>query len=424
MVNQNVLAGSNIIRVKSHNMRAILLALLHHQHVSRVDLARLTGLSTTTITNLIAELLEHGIVIEEGTELLQRRRGAGRPRRALRLVPEARYAIGIHVGVGKIRVAVTDLRARILCHQSFDHPLDKSAEAVLAETAELVKQVIAECEIPGQNAIGVGVGASGLVNPETGTNLMAPNLGWRNVPIQTWLTEQLGLPVCVENNVRAMALGEAMFGAAQDVRVLAFVYARIGVGAGFVVDGQLFRGSGAGAGEIGHTIIIPDNGDLCRCGNTGCLETLVSEPAIMKLAGQLVEQNQQGFLASSLRQTETATLEQVFAAARAGDRPTQMMLQERARYMGIALANLVNILNPELILLGGVFAQGQDLLLPTVEATMRQRAFGNLGQQVQMYPTSFGQQAGMIGSAALALTTFFYEQYEFTKPQPKVEIVP
>lgn len=423
MVNQNVLAGSNIVRVKSHNMRAILLALLHHQHVSRVDLARLTGLSTTTITNLIAELLEQGIVVEAGPELLERRPGAGRPRLALRLVPEARYAVGIHVGVGKIRVAITDLRANVLGHYAFDHPLEESATAVLTEAAALVKRALAESAIPPQDVIGVGVGASGLVDPESGINLMAPNLGWRNVPIQSWLAEALELPVCVENNVRAMALGEALFGPAQNVRVLAFVYARVGVGAGFVVDGRLFRGSGAGAGEIGHTMIIPDNGELCRCGNTGCLETLVSEPAIMRLAGRLAEQTPDGLLARHLGQTATPTLEQVFAAARAGDQPTRRMLEERARYMGIALANLVNVLNPELILLGGVFAQGQDLLLPTVEATTRQRSFGNLGQQVQLQPTHFGQQAGMIGSAALALTTFFYQEYELTKSQPEVEVV-
>lgn len=423
MVTQNVLAGSNIVRVKSHNMRAILLALLHHQHVSRVDLARLTGLSTTTITNLIAELLEQGIVVEEGPELLERRPGAGRPRLALRLVPEARYAVGIHVGVGKIRVAITDLRAHILCHYAFDHPLEESPKTVLTKAATLVKRALAEREIPPQDVIGVGVGASGLVDPESGINLMAPNLGWRNVPIQTWLAEELNLPVCVENNVRAMALGEALFGPTQNVRVLAFVYARIGVGAGFVVDGRLFRGSGAGAGEIGHTMIIPDNGELCRCGNTGCLETLVSEPAIMRLAGRLAEQSPDGLLARQFQETAMPSLEQVFVAARTGDQPTRRMLEERGRYMGIALANLVNVLNPELILLGGVFAQGQDLLLPTVEATMRQRAFGNLGQQVQLQPTHFGQQAGMIGSAALALTTFFYQEYELTKSQPEVEVV-
>lgn len=409
-MNRQPMTGSNSSMVKSHNTRAILLALLRHEHVSRVDLARLTRLSTTTITNLIAELREQGIVAEEGTEMLQRRSGAGRPRTALRLVPEARYAVGIHVGVGKIRVGVTNLRAHLLTAASFDHPLDKPAEIIVADTAKLVNQVIDESQVPRQAVIGVGVGASGLVNPETGINMLAPNLGWQDIPIRDWLSEQLDLPVCVDNNVRAMALGEALFGIAQNVRVLAFVYARIGVGAGFVVDGQLFRGSGAGAGEIGHTKIIPDGGERCRCGNRGCLEPLISEPAIIKLAQELACQNRHSLLASHLQQDDEPSIEQIFRAARAGDESALTMLEQQARYMGIALANLVNILNPQLILLGGIFSQGQDLLLPPIEATMRQQSFANLGAQVQLLPTSFGQQAGTIGGAALALTSFFYQQ--------------
>ncbi len=422
MVASQTLAGRNSSTVKSHNLQAILLALLRHEHLSRVDLAKLTGLSTTTITNLITELLEQETVIEEGKEMLQRRPGAGRPRTALRLVPEARYAIGIHIGVGNIRVAVTDLRAQIVSHHSLVHPLDQSAEAVLAETVDLVNQATLESEVPLNKVIGVGVGASGLVDPETGYNLLAPNLRWRNVPVRDWLTERLKLPVCVDNNVRAMALGEALFGVAQDVRVLAFVYARVGAGAGFVVDGQLYRGSGAGAGEIGHTTIIPDGGDLCRCGNRGCLETLITESVIVALAKELACDNEQGLLARMLHQEEV-TIEQVFAAARAGDLPTQRMLAERARYMGIALANLVNILNPELILLGGIFCQGQDLLLPTVEATMRQRAFADLDRHVRLQPTSFGSKAGVVGAAALALTTFFYQQHQMPHTQPTLEVV-
>ena len=411
MVSQQNLVGSNSSTVRSHNLRAILLALLQQEHLSRVHLAELTGLSTTTITNLVAELLEQGIVVEKGTATFKQRRGAGRPRMALRLVPEARFAVGVHIGVGSVRVAVTDLRANILKSHSLAHSLDRSAEAVLLETTQLIKQIVAESEINLQEVIGVGVGASGLVDPDTGVNLMAPNLGWRDVSIRDRLQQSLGLPVCVDNNVRAMALGEALFGPAQNVRILAFVYARIGVGAGFVVDGQLHWGSWMGAGEIGHTTIVPNGGALCRCGNTGCLETLVSEPAILALASSLAKRDEQSPLAKHLGDPGEPAIEQVFSAARAGDRATQAMLVERARYMGIALANLVNVLNPDLILLGGIFAQGQDLLLPTVEATVRQRAFANLGERVQLRPTTFGHNAGMVGGAALALASFFYLQY-------------
>ncbi|MGD8752533.1 MAG: ROK family protein [Anaerolineales bacterium] len=406
------LLGSNYSSVKSHNLTAIMLMLLRHEQISRVRLAELSGLSTTTITNLISELLVQGIVVEEGVEEPTRRRGAGRPRTALRLVPEARHAVGIHIGVGNVRVGVADLRARLVSRLSLAHPLESSPEKVLTETAELVAEAIAQAEINTQNVIGIGVGASGLVNPYTGINVVAPNLGWRDVPIQDLLANRLGLPVCVDNNVRAMALGESLFGVGKGVHTLAFVYARIGVGAGFVVDGRLYRGGGAGAGEIGHTTIIPAGGIPCRCGNTGCLETLVSEPAIVRLAQDLASQDRGGTLVAYLQDGEGTIIERIFAAARAGDVATCAMLNERAGYMGIALANLVNTFNPDLIILGGILAQGQDLLLPDIESTMRQRAFAGLGEKVRLQTTGFGWRAGLVGAASLALTTFFYHQPE------------
>ncbi|MGD8967365.1 MAG: ROK family transcriptional regulator [Anaerolineae bacterium] len=412
MTIQQTLLGSGVYDIKAHNTRAVLLALLRYEPVSRVRLAELTGLSSTTITNLISELLEHGIVAEEDMEKPKRRRKVGRPPSALRLVPEARYAVGIHIGVGSVRVGIADLRARLQSHLTQAHPLEKPPEEVLTETAALVDNAISESGVNPQQVVGIGVGASGLVNPQTGLNVFAPNLGWRDVPIGDWFTARLGIPVCVDNNVRAMALGEALFGAGQDVRALAFVYARIGVGAGFVVDGELYRGGGAGAGEIGHTTILPDGGKLCRCGNTGCLETLVSEPAIVRLAVEMARHDGQSIPSAEPSYEEGGIIERIFDAARAGDKATRAMLNERARYMGIALANLVNTFNPELILLGGVLAQGQDLLLPMIEATMRQRAFANLGRQVRLETTSFGRQAGTVGAAALALNTFFYQQPE------------
>ncbi|MGD8466520.1 MAG: ROK family transcriptional regulator [Anaerolineae bacterium] len=409
MATQQRVVGSNISKVKSHNMSAVLSMLRQHGYASRAHLAELTGLSTTTISNLVAELLEQGIVTAEGTIRSRRRQGAGRPRTSLRLVPESRHAVGIHIGVGQIRVAIADLRAHLLNYLSLDHAVDRSAAEVLHDVASLVDEALSQSGVERETVVGVGVGASGLVNPHTGVNLMAPNLGWRDVPIRALLAQRLDLPVCVDNNARAMALGEALFGVGQGFHALAFVYARIGVGAGFVVGEQLYRGSAAGAGEIGHTTIIADGGEPCRCGNCGCLETLVSEPAIVRLAEGLAAQDGTSILARQLHSEHGIAIERVFSAARAGDLATQAMLEERACYMGIALANLVNVLNPDLIVLGGILAQGEDLLLPTIEAVMRQRAFGNLGTQVQIKTTGFGSQAGTTGAVALALNTFFYQ---------------
>lgn len=405
------LAGSSASSIKTHNLRAILHILLWHAPVSRVRIAELTGLSTTTATNLIAELIERGIVIENGEEQRVETRGVGRPRVALNLVPEARYAVGVHVGVGSVLVAVTDLLGHAVVSLSLEHPLDRGADDVLDDIATTVQRAIVQSGVARRDIVGVGVGASGLVDPHTGVNVLAPNLGWRDVPIRDHLARALGLPVCIDNNVRAMALAEAMFGAGTDVSVLAFVYARIGVGAGFVLDGQLYRG-GAGAGEIGHVMLLANGGEPCRCGNTGCLETLVSEPTIIRQAHGIAQRAPDGLLAAHLNTDGTPEIERIFDAARAGDRATQEMLERCAYYMGVGLANLVNTLSPEMIILGGIFAQGEDVLFPKVQQTLRQCAFANLGERVRLQTPTFGQDTGMIGAATLALRVFFYEHAE------------
>ena len=402
-------AGSNISNVKAHNLQAILRTLLHWGVVSRVRIAQLTGLSTTTITNLVAELLDQGIVVEDGREL-SHTGGVGRPRIPVRLVPSARYAVGVHIGVGDIRIAVADLFGQVQNYLTLSHEPHAPAEEVLGRAADLVEKAVAIAEVDRKLIVGLGVGASGLVDPQTGINVLAPNLNWRNLPIGDILTRRLGLSVCVDNNVRAMALAEAMFGAAQNVNTLAFVYARVGVGAGFVIEGNVYRGSRAGAGEIGHTTIIADGGATCRCGNTGCLETLVSEPEIIRLARDLAARHPKSVLAAKLSDSSKPAIEQIFEAARTGDREIRTMLRERAHYMGIALANLVNSVNPNMIIMGGLFAAGHDVMLPQVGETMRQRAFANLGDSVELRVTTFGRKVGMIGAAALALDTFFYQQ--------------
>jgi glucokinase-like ROK family protein len=412
-MNELTFLGSNINLVKAHNLRAMLLSLLHEGSVSRVELAEKTSLSTTTVTNLISELLEQGIVIEEGLEEFTGRRRVGRPRTALHLAADARYAVGVHIGIGLFRISVTDLFAEIICSNIVHFELSTPAEQVLAQMAEWIDKTIDDNQIDRTRIIGVGIGASGLVNYQTGVNILAPSLQWRDVPIRDILSSKLDFPVVVDNNVRAMALAEAFFGAGRGVNSLAFVYGRVGVGAGFVVGGQIFRGSSAGAGEIGHTIIIPEGGQICRCGKRGCLETLVSETSLISNAEEIAAQQPGGLLSQHLHHEDgSRPIERIFAAARAGDLDTCQMIEQRACYLGMALANLVNVINPELIFLGGMFAQGEDLFLPVAEKTMRELSFAGLGEKVSVQPTSFGWRAGVVGAAALALSTFFYQQSE------------
>lgn len=424
-----VLTGRSIGNVKAHNLRAVLLTLLYDGPTARVQLAQRTGLSTTTMTNLVGELLAQGIVSEAGREIPDEgreangRHSSGRPATLIQIVPAARCAVGIHFGVDTLRAGVTDLFGNLNCYRVQPHAVDAPVPELLEKAVTLAEEVIAVGRLSRESLVGIGVGASGLVDPATGVNVLAPNLGWRDVPIRDTFQHRFDMPVIVDNNVRAMALAEAMFGAGRGVNTLAFVYGRVGVGAGFVVGGQVYRGSKAGAGEIGHTTTIQAGGAPCRCGNTGCLETLVSEPEIVRqaqveaarapgsiLAARLNAPPDVGAVSANTDGYSDSPIERIFAAARDGDRAALALLGERAGYMGTALANLVNLINPDMIILGGLFAAGQDLLLPHIEETMRRRSFAGLGEAVALRVTTFGRQVGVIGAAALALDAFFYRQ--------------
>lgn len=409
------LQGSNINLVKQHNLQVILLSLLYEPVLSRSQLAKHTNLSNTTITNLIAELISQGIVTEQTTDNVTKDelRPVGRPRTRICLEPNARFVVGIHIGVGIFRVALTDLRAEILYNHMQNFEIDSPATEVLEKIVAAVEGTIGESGIEREKVLGIGVGASGLVDFTTGVNLLAPNLDWHDVPLREHLQNELNLPVIVDNNVRNMAIGETYFGAGHGVDSVAFVYGRIGVGAGLTFKGQVFRGSSKGAGEIGHMAMLLEGGEPCRCGNSGCLETLVSESAFLQQAENIAQANPDGILANHLREhTENSPIESVFDAARQGDLQVQEMIEGRGTYLGVALANLINMFNPELILLGGIFSRGEDLFMGPITRTIQQRAFGGMGKNVLVQGTSFGWKAGVVGAAALALLHYFYQPLE------------
>ncbi|GAB4480056.1 MAG: ROK family transcriptional regulator [Anaerolineales bacterium] len=404
--------GSNINLVKAHNLQVVLLSLLYEPSLSRVQIAQKTNLSNTTITNLIAELIGDGLVSEVEENALEpgEIRPVGRPRTSIRLEPNARFVVGVHIGVGLFRVGVVNIGNEMLQSQMVYFDVNLPAEQVLMQIAETVETVIAASGVARSKILGVGVGASGLVDFQTGVNLLAPNLNWREVPLRDYLEQALHLPVVVDNNVRTMALGETYFGAGRGVDSLAFVYGRTGVGAGLIFKGQVFRGSTKGAGEIGHSVVLLRGGEMCRCGNRGCLETLISEEAILRQADQLARLSPQGILAQTLSdENDISPIERVFRAGRAGDETVRAMLEERAFYLGVALTSVVNLFNPELILLGGIFSRGQDFFLDPVIQTVRQMSFGGMGQRVRIEATSFGWKAGVLGASALALMNFFYQ---------------
>lgn len=412
--------GTNINLVKQHNLQVVLLTLLHDSHLSRVQIAQKTGLSNTTITNLISELIGQGIVaeIEEGCHEQAEIRPVGRPRTCIHLEPNARFVVGIHIGVGLFRICVSNVYNEMLCNQLINFATDTPPLQVLEQMAVTTELVIKESRVDRNKILGVGIGATGLVDYLTGVNILAPNLGWRDIPIRDYFHEKLALPVAVDNNVRTMAINEVYFGEGQNVDSLAFVYGRVGVGAGFVLNGQVFHGYTKGAGEIGHTPVLFQDAEACRCGKHGCLETLISEGAILRQADKISRLNPQGILAQTISdENDISPIDRVFRAGRSGDIAVKTMLEERAYYLGIALAGVVNLLNPELILLGGIFARGHDFFLEPVRRTVEEMSFGGMGKTVRINATSFGWKAGVLGASALGLMHFFYQQSQTNKTE-------
>lgn len=406
-----VRAGANALSVKATNLRLLLVTLLRLQPVARVRLARATGLSTTTVTNLVAELIRAGVIQEAGPDVEAYRRGAGRPPVALTVRAPGRLAVGVHIGVRRARVGLMDLQGNL--HRHVESPIEAGEEAQLSidRTSATIANLLQEwrrARDDSPEVVGIGVGASGLVQFESGVNVLAPNLGWQKLPLREMLAagvkERLGErapPVSVDNNVRCMALAESIYGVGRNVRALATVYARVGVGAGLVVDGEIYRGADYGAGEIGHWVMTPHNGELCHCGNRGCLETLISETVLSERAEQIHP---------GLTYGRGDSLKVIFDAARDGHLGLIELLEERAYYVGLALANLVNVVNPQLIVVGGWLFDAFDLIEPIVQDTVRRHAFGGLGNQVDVLPASFGSYAGVIGAATLAFESFFFSR--------------
>ena len=392
--------GNNITHVKNHNRQAILQTLLQTP-MSRVELAGKLELSTMTATNLVRELTESGFV----TAAPAPQKSVGRPRTTLTINADAGHAIGVQMGIGYYWITLVNLHGKTIHRQEGQFNLDTPPTAVLRQIAQEITALTTSPITTQRPIFGIGFGASGLVDSRNGINIYAPSLGWRQVPIQQILQEETDLPVVVENNVRAMALAEAYFGAGQTADSLAFVFGRTGIGAGLVLNGRLYRGHHMGAGEIGHTRIIPDGGQACHCGQSGCLETLVTQSALLAYINALPN----ALLDTS--QSEAEQYSQLLTLGRAGHPEILAAVQRVGRYLGLALINLINTLNPEIIFIGGMYAQGADLFLPTLRQTVNQQAFGQLGQQTKIEPTSFGLAAGTIGAACTALVHFFYQQH-------------
>lgn len=383
--------------LKDINRARVLDILLQSRVISRPQLAKTSGLSRATIAVLIDELLEMGLVREGGLG----DSGGGRPPVMLEFNPHAALALGARLRDNRWGIVLTDLDARVV--RRLDVPLvdlsPVSAVAALqAGAAEITQGIDPTRLLPA-----MGLGTPGLVDMKAGLVKTAVDVNWFDVPIGAMAQAALGMPVYVANRSKVGALAELWSGRDQNLQNLLYISIGTGIAAGVVIQGQLYTGANSSAGELGHVTVVPD-GPLCGCGNRGCLQALASGPAIANRAREQLRQSPHHRLLELVEgHPERIVAETVFAAAEESDPLALAVVEEAAVYLGIAVANLINLFNPELIVLGGPVGQRGHILLETIQAEAHRRAMAYPLAAARIVTSTLGPDAGAIGAAVLVL---------------------
>lgn len=307
---------------------------------------------------------------------------------------KALYA-AIDLGGTKIYTVLADHAGNILAHVRLDTLAQSGPDTVMGQMVQSVQDVYTKAKTSG-TIKAVGVCAAGFFDWKKRVLIQSPNIpGWVNIPLEECLSHLLAVPVMVENDANAAALGEARLGAGKGCHDVIFVTVSTGVGAGLILNNQIYRGSAGFAGEIGHMVVKP-NGPLCGCGRYGCLEAMASGTAIARMVTEAVERGATTLLA----QTTTISAEHVFEAVRQGDKVAQQVVEEAIHYLGIGLVNMINLLNPEVVVIGGgVSEAGDDLFLP-LRRIIAQHAIP-AAANVSLKKATLGVEAGVLGMLCL-----------------------
>ncbi len=390
------LRSADYTLMREMNIALILECLRRDAPLSRAELAQITGLNKATVSSLVKELLDSQFVQETGFYAGD----AGRPSIQLNLNPQAGGIIGAEVGVDFLSVILTDFSAEILWRRTESTLGLPGQEAILDRVEQVLQEACLQAQARNLRLLGLGLGVPGLLNAATGTLLFAPNLKWSNVPLKQRLQEKFNFPIFVDNEASMAALGESYFGAARGSDFVLYVSAGVGLGGGIVLNRRVLPGAAGFAGEVGHMTMDP-NGPRCNCGNFGCWETFVSQWAVFRRVREAVAQGQTSSLVLAVKgDLGHLTIPLVVDAARSGDLVARAALDETGRYLGIGLANLINALNPQRVVFGGILSLGREFLLPVIREVVQQRALRWSRETTEIVIAAYGDSACVMGGVA------------------------
>lgn len=392
--------------IKEINANLVLNIVRSREPLSRTEISRLSGLSRATVSGITAKLIERNLIYEKG----EGESTGGRRPTLLCLNNEAGYVVGVKVRENKITTVLTDLDATVI-HQQTSHIVaehesiserDITPERACAGITEAVETTIRDAGVDRDLVLGVGVGMAGIVDGTTGICRYSPFFGWRDVQLSEPLSAAVALPVHLENNVNTLTIAEQWFGYGHGVDHFVVATVGRGVGAGIVMNGQFCRGAIGGAGEFGHLTLVED-GPPCSCGKRGCLEALSSDPAVVRQARAAIALGER----TSLATADVLSLETIVAAAEAGDDVAQSLLADSGRWLGIGMANLVNILNPELLIIAGEGVAAGEWRLTPLRDALHAHVFNGLSDNLDIVIEPSGDETWARGAACVVLGELF-----------------
>lgn len=391
--------AANLTTLKSSNRSLILRILNSMGALSRAELSRITGLTKTAITNIIDELIQSGILYETGTLNSQ----SGRKPILLNLSESAFYALGVYISRDHVCANLSNLKGSILYSHQMDLEFAEDERSFLETIHNTLQQVLDKAKIDTSQILGLGISSIGPLDISNGVILDPPNFrGRRVIPIVRDLEQHFGFKTFLENDMNACAIAEKLFGHGRNVANFVFVGVTNGIGAGIILNNNIFRGSAGFAGEIGHTT-IDLQGNRCPCGNTGCLELYASIPAIV----QQVQASLELGMESSLSGRDNIGWFDIVEQAAAGDPTCRKAIERLAYYLSMGLVNVVNTFDPEVVYLGYDIAQAGDLIIEPLNEMVNSHTLFRSSKQVQIQLSAFGVNAPHMGAPSIILDKFF-----------------
>jgi len=403
------------------NTRKVLKLIRENSSISRAEISKLSGLSAPTVSRIVEDLIKEGLVEEIGAGLSN----GGRRPNLLKFCPDNNFIIGIDLGTTNIYGVLANLEAEIISEEKIPTGVEEGFYSIMDRTWEVIEGLKEKLGEKQAHLCGVGMAVAGLINKKRNIVEFSPNFHWHDADIVGYLAQKTDIPIFFDNVTRVMALGELCYGVGRKYKNFICVNVGYGVGAGIIINGQPLYGTKGMSGEFGHITLEKDSKIQCYCGNFGCLEALSSGNGIARAARLELENGAKSILLDMCDgNLNSLTAEMVANAAKKGDVIAWNVFHRAAEYLGIGISALINLFNPEAIVIGGGVTQAGDIFFDTIRNTVKARVLNKISKEVEILPATFGLKVAVMGAVSLIMEKVLNLDYKKRTKTDEISYAP